>query len=52
LDVVSATGAKRVIATHGYAESVARYLSARGIEAGVLAMESEAGSADRQKEEA
>lgn len=38
LDVVAASGAERVLTTHGYGETVARYLSATGMQAGVLSM--------------
>lgn len=34
---VRETGAKRVLATHGYAEQLARYVREQGVEAGVLA---------------
>jgi putative mRNA 3-end processing factor len=46
LRTVEETGASRVLATHGHTEPLARYLSSRGIEAGVIrtAWEGEAGS--------
>jgi putative mRNA 3-end processing factor len=46
LDTVRTTGAARVLATHGYAEPLARYLGEQGIDAGVMrtAWEGEAGS--------
>ncbi len=36
LQTVQETGARRVLATHGYSEVLARYLRERGLEAGVL----------------
>jgi putative mRNA 3-end processing factor len=37
LDTIAATGASRVLATHGWSEALARYLAeARGLETGVL----------------
>jgi putative mRNA 3-end processing factor len=36
LQTISETGASRVLATHGYAEPLARHLSTRGIESGVI----------------
>jgi putative mRNA 3-end processing factor len=36
LRTVEETGAKRVLATHGYSEALARHLRSRGIEAGIL----------------
>jgi putative mRNA 3-end processing factor len=36
LRTIRETGAKRVLATHGYSESLARYLREQGLEAGVL----------------
>ena len=36
LDTIAATGARRVLATHGYADVLARACSERGFEAGVL----------------
>jgi len=50
LDTVTATGASRVLATHGHAESLARVLREQGLEAGVLrtAWEGEAGADDQQ----
>jgi putative mRNA 3-end processing factor len=46
LDTVRDTGAARVLATHGYAEPLARFLREQGLEAGVIrtAWEGEAGS--------
>ena len=48
LQTIDETGASRVLATHGHAEPLARYLSERGMEAGVIrtAWEGEAGSGD------
>ena len=47
LQTVKDVGASRVLTTHGYPEPLARYLSARGIESGVIrsAWEGEAASA-------
>lgn len=36
LQTIAETGASRVLATHGYAEPLARYLSARGLESGII----------------
>jgi putative mRNA 3-end processing factor len=36
LRTVEETGARRVLATHGYSEALARHLRSRGIEAGIL----------------
>jgi putative mRNA 3-end processing factor len=36
LDTIAATGARRVLTTHGYADVLARYLSERGLEAAAL----------------
>ena len=36
LATVRATGARRVLVTHGYAEALSRYLRERGLDAGVL----------------
>ena len=36
LDTIAATGARRVLATHGHAEPLARYLSELGLDAGVM----------------
>jgi putative mRNA 3-end processing factor len=36
LQTIEETGAKRVLATHGHAEPLARYLSERGFDAGVI----------------
>ena len=46
LDTVRDTGAARVLATHGHAEPLARFLREQGLEAGVIrtAWEGEAGS--------
>jgi putative mRNA 3-end processing factor len=48
LQTIEETGASRVLATHGHAEPLARYLRSRGREAGVMrtAWEGEAGSED------
>jgi putative mRNA 3-end processing factor len=50
LDTITATGAPRVLATHGHAETLARYLRDQGLDAGVLrtAWEGEAGADDSQ----
>ena len=46
LDTISQTGASRVIATHGHAEPLARFLKEQGLDAGVMrtAWEGEAGA--------
>ena len=46
LDTIAATGARRVLATHGHADTLARYLRVQGLDAGVLrtAWEGEAGA--------
>ena len=46
LDTVAETGASRVLATHGHAEPLARYLQEQGVDAGVLrtAWEGEGGA--------
>jgi putative mRNA 3-end processing factor len=46
LDTIAATEAPRVLATHGHADALARYLRDRGLDAGVLrtAWEGEAGA--------
>jgi len=36
LQTIAETGASRVLATHGYAEPLARYLSQQGLESGVI----------------
>ena len=36
LDTIRETGASRVLATHGHAEPLARYLAAQGLDAGVI----------------
>lgn len=36
LETIAETGASRVLATHGYAEPLARYLSEQGLESGVI----------------
>lgn len=48
LDTIAETGAGRVLATHGHAEPLARFLKSQGAESGVLrtAWEGEAGSED------
>jgi len=50
LDTIAATGAGRVLATHGHAETLARYLREHGLEAGVLrtAWEGEAAADDHE----
>jgi putative mRNA 3-end processing factor len=54
LDTVRATGAERVLVTHGYSAVVARYLSEGGIEAHVLEtrFEGEAEAAEEVETEA
>jgi putative mRNA 3-end processing factor len=46
LDTITATGASRVLATHGHADTLARYLRDQGLDAGTLrtAWEGEAGA--------
>lgn len=46
IDTCAATGAKRVLCTHGYAETLARYLSEQGIEAEPLETAYQAESED------
>ena len=48
LETIAETGASRVLATHGHAEPLARYLTGLGIDAGVMrtAWESETGADD------
>ena len=48
LDTIRDTGAGRVIATHGHAETLARFLREQGIESGVMrtAWEDESGADD------
>jgi putative mRNA 3-end processing factor len=48
LQTIEETGAARVLATHGHAEPLARYLRFRGLESGVIrtAWEGEAGAED------
>lgn len=36
LDTIAATGASRVLASHGHAEPLARYLAERGLQSGVI----------------
>jgi putative mRNA 3-end processing factor len=50
LATVAATGAGRVLATHGHADVLARYLREQGLDAGVLrtAWEGEAGADDHE----
>jgi len=36
LDTIAETGARRVLATHGHAEPLARYLREQGLDAGVM----------------
>jgi len=36
LQTIDATGASRVLATHGHAEPLARYLSERGVDSGII----------------
>ena len=36
LQTIEETGASRVLATHGHAEPLARYLSEHGLESGVI----------------
>ena len=46
LHTIEETGASRVLATHGHAEALAKFLKGRGLESGVIrtAWEGEAGS--------
>jgi putative mRNA 3-end processing factor len=46
LRTVQETGARRVLATHGYAEDLARYLREQGLDAGALATRYEGESED------
>ncbi len=48
LDTIVATGARRVLATHGHAEPLARFLREQGVDAGVIrtAWEDEGGADD------
>ena len=50
LETIAATGASRVLATHGHAEPLARYLREQGLDAGVMrtAWEGEAGADDHE----
>jgi putative mRNA 3-end processing factor len=50
LETIAGTGASRVVATHGHAETLARYLRDQGRDAGVLrtAWEGEAGADDSE----
>jgi putative mRNA 3-end processing factor len=50
LDTITATGAGRVIATHGHAEPLARFLREHGLESGVMrtAWENEGGADDSE----
>ena len=50
LQTIGETGAARVIATHGYAEPLARYLREQGLDAGVMrtAWEDEGGGDDHE----
>lgn len=50
LQTIGETGAERVIATHGYAEPLARYLREQGLDAGVMrtAWEDEGGADDHE----
>ena len=50
LQTIGETGANRVIATHGYAEPLARYLREQGLDAGVMrtAWEDEGGADDHE----
>ena len=36
LDTITETGAGRVLATHGYAEPLARYLRSAGLDSGII----------------
>ena len=36
LETIASTGASRVLATHGHAEPLARYLLEQGVDAGVM----------------
>ena len=46
LETVAETGASRVLATHGHAEPLARYLAQRGLETGVIRTAWEEGAED------
>jgi putative mRNA 3-end processing factor len=50
LDTIEATGAGRIIATHGHADALARSLGEQGLDAGVMrtAWEGEAGADDQE----
>ena len=50
LDTIAASGAARVLATHGHAEVLARHLREQGLDAGVLrtAWEGEGGAGDHE----
>jgi len=50
LETIAATGASRVLATHGHAEPLARYLREQGLDTGVMrtAWEGEAAADDHQ----
>jgi putative mRNA 3-end processing factor len=50
LDTIAATGAGRIIATHGHADALARSLGEQGLDAGVMrtAWEGEAGADDQE----
>ena len=50
LETIAATGASRVLATHGHAEPLARYLREQGLDTGVMrtAWEGETGADDHQ----
>ena len=50
LDTITATGAGRVIATHGHADSLARFLREHGLESSVMrtAWENEGGADDSE----
>ena len=37
IDTIKATGARRILLTHGYSDALARYLNEQGISAGALA---------------
>jgi putative mRNA 3-end processing factor len=54
LDTIDATGASRVLVTHGWSDAFARFLSERGLETGTLrtAFEGEAGELKAEAERA
>lgn len=53
LDTIAETGASRVLASHGHAEPLARFLQSQGMQSGVIrtAWEGEAGADDQEQAE-